>query len=100
MGGRGASSNINSRMSFKTKKSIKTREGNTIPKGTKISNIIEIAGGKRTRKIDDIGRLIKTYGGNEKDWTKRRGNVIINGERKEVHYYQNNKLGKFEFKIK
>lgn len=100
MGGRGASSNLNSRMNFKTKKDITTKEGIIIPKGTQIKNIVEIAGGKRKRKIDDINRIVKKYGGNADGWTKRRGNVIIDGEKKEIHYYQNDKIGKVEYKIK
>lgn len=52
-------------MSFTTKKSIQTRESSIILNGTKVNNIIEITGGER--KIDDIDRLIRTYGGNKKE---------------------------------
>lgn len=100
MGGRGASSNKNSRMNFTIKKDIYTDQGELIPKGTKITGIVEIAGGKRKRKIDEIDSLIKSYGGNKEDWSKRRGTAIINGKKKEIHYYQNNKIGKVKFKTK
>ena len=100
MGGRGASSNRNSRMSFIIKKDIITQQGEKIPKGSKITNVVEIAGGLRKAKIKDINRIIKTYGGDKKNWTKRRGTVIINGKKREIHYYQNDKIGKFEYKIK
>lgn len=100
MGGRGASSNRNSRMNFKLKKDVITDKGEVIPKGTLIKNVIEIAGGKRNKPINEISNLVKQYGGNEKDWSKRRGTVIIDGEKKELHYYQNDKIGKVKFKFK
>lgn len=87
-------------MNFTIKNKIVTKKGEIIPRNTKVTNVVEIAGGKRKRKIDDIDRLIKTYGGKEQDWSKRRGTVIIDNQKKQLHYYQNNKLGKFEFKFK
>ncbi len=100
MGGRGASSNKNSRMNYTIKNDITTDKGEIIPKGTKVTNIIEIASGKRKRKIDEIGNIIKQYGGKENDWSKRRGTILINGKKKEIHYYQNDKIGKVKYKFK
>jgi len=100
MGGRGASSNKNSRMNYIIKKDIITDKGQIIPKGTKVTNIIEIAGGKRKRQIDEIDTIIKQYGGNKNEWSKRRGTVVINGKKREIHYYQNDKIGKVKYKFK
>lgn len=100
MGGRGASSNINSRMSFTIKKDTTTIDDKIIPAGTKMTNVVEIAGGKRKRKIDTINEIIKEYGGEERDWSKRRATAIIQGKKREVHYYQNSKIGKVKYKFK
>lgn len=99
-GGRGASSNKNSKRSFSLKKDVTTSDGTIIKQGTKMTGVVEIAGGKRRRKIDDINRLVNSYGGKAKDWSKRRATAVINGEPKEVHFYQNKRLGNFEYKIK
>lgn len=100
MGGRGASSNRNSRMNFTFKKQIITPSGESIPAGTKVTNIVEIAGGKRKRDIDDINRIVKKYGGDRKHWSKRRGTVFIAGAKREIHYYQHDRIGKIEIKLK
>lgn len=99
-GGRGASSNVNSKRSFTLKKDVTTIDGTTIKKGTRMTGVVEIAGGKRRRKIDDINRLTTTYGGKAKEWSKRRATASINGKQKEIHFYQNKRLGNFEYKIK
>ncbi len=100
MGGRGASSNQNSRMDFTFKKDIQTMNGDIIPKGTKVTKVIELAGGKTGKQIKDIKRITETYGGKEKDWSKRRGTIVVDGREREIHYYQNNRIGKVEVKFK
>lgn len=98
-GGRGASSNQNSRMNFTLKKGI-TIGNIKVPAGTKITNVIEIAGGKRKRKIDEINELVEKYGGSPEKWSKRRATITLNGKKREIHYYQNDKIGKVKFKFK
>ena len=98
MGGRGAN--------FKLKKDvIATNFDNTeitMPKGTEFKNVIVIAGDDRKRKIDVIDKLVSTFGGKAKNWSKRSATAYINGEKAEVHYYQNKKdqKGRVKFKIK
>lgn len=71
-----------------------------IPKGTEFTNVYVIAGKPRKRKIDNIDYLINKYGGKKNEWTKRRATIILNNKKIQVHYYQNDKLGKFDYKIK
>ncbi len=62
-----------------------------------------VAGQGSRRAIDDIQRLIDTYGGSPTDWLKMstRQLTLADGTRIEVHWYQNNALDKLvEFKTK
>lgn len=73
-----------------------------IPKGTRFTNIIVIAGDGKRRKIDEINNLTNRYSGKPKNWSKRVATAKINGTRAEVHYYQNKKdnIGRVKYKIK
>lgn len=97
-GGRGASSNLNSRMSFSLKKDVKIKN-TIIKKGTKFTNVVELAGGKRRRKVDKANYLSKKYGGNPENWSKRRATVVIGNKKREVHYFQHPRVGKVEYKF-
>ena len=65
-------------------------------------------GCKTGRKIDDIDRLVeeyKDYGANAEGWSKRKARYQVYDEYEEIreieiHYYQHEKVGKCEDKIK
>ena len=66
-----------------------------------------IAGTKHKRLIDDVDRLVKTYGGAESDWVKKssrninKAPLFEKGYAKEIHWYENIKTGeRFELKLK
>ncbi len=53
------------------------------------------------RRIRDVDRLVLTYGGKARDWTKRSTMpVIIDGRLSETHWYECHGVGKVEIKIK
>lgn len=81
--------------------SFKIKPGSTIKS-------VEVIGGKGVkRQIDDVARLVRENpGSSAKDWQKLKGFAELqdlNGNhlgRYEVHWYQNQNVGKIEFKIK
>lgn len=88
---------------FILKKDVNVKSGNkelVIPKGTKVTGVRIIAGKPHKRKIDEIERIKKQYNTEEKGWTKRRATIMYNNKKREIHYYQNSKIGKVEFKFK
>jgi hypothetical protein len=57
-----------------------------------------IAKGKRIR---DIGRLIKTYGGTPSKWAKKSSPYFeVSGEHYEYHWYEHPSIGRVEIKQK
>lgn len=72
-----------------------------IQPGSKITNVEVIAGKDVRRQIDDIQRLVREHGDNEKDWQKVKGTAMLSDGRKiEAHCYQAKNVGKVEFKVK
>ena len=81
--------------------------------GDKIVHLVEgtylrdkqiIAGNGRKRKIDEIDRLIETYGGNPDKWVKVKGIGTIDNDGKnedvEIHWYEEPSVGKVKLKFK
>jgi RHS repeat-associated protein len=57
------------------------------------------AGARSGKQIDDIARLLRTYGGEVADWAKRSVGRTVNGVKVEVHWYENMRTGqRVEFK--
>jgi hypothetical protein len=57
-----------------------------------------IAKGKRIR---DVARLVRLYGGRESNWTKKSSPVFeLEGEDFEYHWYEHTGIGKVELKRK
>jgi hypothetical protein len=53
------------------------------------------------RKIRDLKRLIKDYGGNSSLWTKKSSPQFeFGGEKYEYHWYEHHGIGRFEIKKK
>jgi len=53
------------------------------------------------RRIRDLNRLIKTYGGIPSKWLKKSSPTFeINGDQYEYHWYEHTGIGRFEIKIK
>lgn len=72
--------------------------------GSKLQNKEVFAGKGCKRKIDDIDRLVKTYGGEAENWQKVKAIATIeyNDEiyKAEIHWYEEKTVGKHEFKFK
>lgn len=72
--------------------------------GSKLQNKQVFAGYGARTPIRDIDRLNKTYGINSNKWkkVKAKAQIIINGEEidAEVHWYEEETIGKVEFKFK
>ena len=72
--------------------------------GSKLQNKQVFAGYGTRTPIRDIDRLNKTYGINSNKWkkVKVKAQIIINGEEidAEVHWYEEETIGKVEFKFK
>lgn len=62
-----------------------------------LRNIETIARGNGIRNLQ---QLIKKYGGPARQWRKLKGAGELNGRTVEVHWYQNNSVGRFEGRIK
>ena len=76
-----------------------------LAEGSKLQNKEVFAGKGCKRKIDDIDRLVKTYGGKAENWQKVKaiGTIVYdNGEEEkvELHWYEESSVGKVEFKEK
>lgn len=60
--------------------------------GTKLTNIQVIAGHGVSRKIDEVKRLQKKYGGKADEWQKVKadGTIVVDGitRKAELHWYQ------------
>lgn len=57
------------------------------------------AGARAGRLINDIDRLLKTYGGEAKDWAKMSAGREVGGVNVSVHWYENVRTGlRVEFK--
>ncbi|HNS20385.1 MAG TPA: hypothetical protein PKH24_07785 [Sedimentisphaerales bacterium] len=55
----------------------------------------------RGRRIRDLDRLLKEYGGRPSMWTKRSSPVVeAEGQKYEYHWYEHHGLGRFEVKRK
>jgi Pretoxin HINT domain len=54
----------------------------------------------RGNGIREVARLVRQYGGRAQQWRKMKGIGELNGRTEELHWYQNDTLGKFEGKIK
>jgi len=53
------------------------------------------------RRIRDLNRLIKTYGGIPSKWLKKSSpSFEINGDQYEYHWYEHTGIGRFEIKLK
>jgi len=53
------------------------------------------------RRICDLNRLIKTYGGIPSKWLKKSSpSFEINGDQYEYHWYEPTGIGRFEIKLK
>ena len=53
------------------------------------------------RRIRDVDRLVRTYGGKARNWTKNSTMpVIIDGRLSEIHWYECHGIGKVEIKVK
>lgn len=51
------------------------------------------------RRIRDLERLLREYGGSSSMWTKRSSPVVeIGGEEYEYHWYEHHGIGRFEVK--
>lgn len=73
-------------------------EAKDIPPGERLHPSSVIA---RGRGIRDVDRLIQTYGGEARRWSKRKGPRFIESSQTfEYHWYQCHGLGRFEFKRK
>jgi hypothetical protein len=71
----------------------------TLQKDSAITNVRTIAGYGVKTAINDINRLVNTYGGDAYKWQKNVGTIVMDGEKYEVHWYEYN--GKqYENKIK
>lgn len=76
--------------------------GAKIPAGSKITNVENIAKGSGIREVD---RLVSEYGGNRRNWAKRKGYTRIvqpdgSSVLAEVHWYEGHGVGAVEFKVK
>lgn len=72
----------------------------TIPKNTEIFLVHSIAGKGSSCKFYDSPKKTIIYGGNQKNWSKNKGYIFLNKWLIELHWIQNNEVGKFEYKIK
>ena len=72
--------------------------------GTKITDIIVIAGKGKIRQIDELDGLLEEFGGNPSEWQKVKGFGYVddNGEsyKAELHWYQEPTVGKVKMKLK
>ena len=75
-----------------------------LTEGTRITGVKVIAGAGVSRKIDDIERLLRTYGGDRTGWSKRRGSAHVDdlgmSRPCEVHWYEEKSVGRVEMKVK
>ena len=75
-----------------------------LTEGTRVTGVKVIAGAGSKRKIDDVDRLVRTYGGKREDWSKRRGTGQVDdlglSRRCELHWYQCEEAGRVEMKVK
>lgn len=75
-----------------------------LAEGSKLQNKEVFAGKGCKRKIDDIDRLVKNYGGKAENWQKVKAISSLNykGEiiKAEIHWYEESTAGKQEFKYK
>ncbi len=53
------------------------------------------------RRIRDLDRLLREYGGKPSMWTKRSSPVVeMEGQKYEYHWYEHHGIGRFEIKRK
>ena len=53
------------------------------------------------RKIREISRILRKYGGKTSKWMKKSSPVFeIDGENYEFHWYENREIGRIEIKLK
>lgn len=75
-----------------------------LAEGSKLQNKEVFAGKGCKRKIDDIERLVRSYGGKAENWQKVKaiGTIVCDGEEEkvELHWYEESSVGKVEFKAK
>ncbi|MCL2463121.1 MAG: minor capsid protein, partial [Defluviitaleaceae bacterium] len=75
-----------------------------LSEGTKITNVEVIAGKGKNRKIDEVDRLVRSFGGNPDEWQKVKGIGFVDygGEslKAELHWYQEPSVGKVLWKLK
>lgn len=59
-----------------------------VPSGTKIANSTTITGNSSVNKINDVNRLVDTYGGEKEEWKKRAGKVESNRFVIDIYWYK------------
>lgn len=53
------------------------------------------------RKIKDVERLVKDYGGTTRNWVKKSTQpFFLEGRLIEIHWYEHSGIGRFEEKVK
>ena len=52
------------------------------------------------RRIRDLSRLLREYGGTASQWTKRAGPIFDwEGKPHEIHWYEHHGIGSYEHKL-
>lgn len=91
--------------SMRVTKDVKFRSGARIPSGSKITKIVDFAGGKSGKPVKVEEHLIKQHGGSKGSWTHSRGQTTVvkpNGKKQvcEVHWFESPGVGQIGMKIK
>jgi hypothetical protein len=75
-----------------------------LTEGTRITNVEVIAGAGRKRTIDNVDQLVYNFGGDIDQWQKVKGVGFVDDDgesvKAELHWYQEPRVGKVEWKIK
>ena len=70
-----------------------------IPERSKFENVVTIAGNGGKKPINDINRLVSTYGGNENSWKKQAGKINSEKYIFDIHWYEKDSI-QYEAKLK